>query len=116
LDETALARQYAGAAVFASIARYEPFGLAVLEAAQSGCALVLSDIPTFREFWHDAATFVPTDDPDRLAHTLTWLLGNPSSCHKLGALAAARARCFGPERMAAATWDLHAAALSRKAA
>jgi glycosyltransferase involved in cell wall biosynthesis len=31
--------------VFASAARYEPFGLAVLEAAQAGCALVLADIP-----------------------------------------------------------------------
>ena len=34
-----------------SPALYEPFGLAVLEAAQAGCALVLSDIPTFRELW-----------------------------------------------------------------
>ena len=40
-------------------ARYEPFGLAVLEAAQAGCALVLSDIPTFRELWDGAAMFVP---------------------------------------------------------
>ena len=39
-----LAREYAGATVFASMARYEPFGLAVLEAAQAGMALVLSDI------------------------------------------------------------------------
>ena len=43
-------------------ARYEPFGLAVLEAAQAGCALVLADIPTFRELWDGAAVFVPADD------------------------------------------------------
>ena len=43
-------------------ARYEPFGLAVLEAAQAGCALVLSDIPTFRELWNGAAQFVPPGD------------------------------------------------------
>ncbi len=30
-------------------ARYEPFGLSVLEAALSGCALVLGDIPSLRE-------------------------------------------------------------------
>ena len=45
-------------AVFVSPALYEPFGLAVLEAAQAGCALVLSDIPTFRELWDGVALFV----------------------------------------------------------
>ena len=53
---------YARATVFVSLARYEPFGLAVLEAARAGCALVLSDIPTFRELWDGAAIFV---DPRR---------------------------------------------------
>ena len=55
-------RSRAGSArcpIFVSAARYEPFGLAVLEAAQAGCALVLSDIPTFRELWDGAALFVP---------------------------------------------------------
>ena len=44
--------------IFVSVSRYEPFGLAVLEAAHAGCALVLSDIPTFRELWQGAASFV----------------------------------------------------------
>jgi hypothetical protein len=35
----------------------EPFGLAVLEAAQAGCPLVLSDLPGFRELWDGAALF-----------------------------------------------------------
>ena len=59
LDATAIADEYAAATVFVSLARYEPFGLAVLEAAQAGCVLVLSDIPTFRELWNGAALFVP---------------------------------------------------------
>src|SRR5205085_1796692 len=48
--------------VFASAALYEPFGLSVLEAAQAGCALVLSDIATHRELWGDAALYVPARD------------------------------------------------------
>ncbi len=52
-------RAYAQATVFASLARYEPFGLSVLEAAQAGLRLVLSDIPTFRELWDGVARFVP---------------------------------------------------------
>jgi len=54
------------AAVFASPARYEPFGLSVLEAAAAGCALVLSDIPTFRELWSGAALFFDPGDHQML--------------------------------------------------
>lgn len=77
LDETALARQYARATVFASAALYEPFGLAVLEAAQAGMALVLSDIPTFRELWDGAAIFVPHDDPQAWIQALEQALDAP---------------------------------------
>lgn len=61
LSPEEMARAYAGASVFASLARYEPFGLSVLEAALSGMRLVLSDIPSFRELWDGAATFVPDE-------------------------------------------------------
>jgi glycosyltransferase involved in cell wall biosynthesis len=81
----------ARSAVFASAARYEPFGLAVLEAAQAGCALVLSDVPTFRELWHDAAVFVPPDAPEALAAELQALLDSPERTATLGAAAQARA-------------------------
>ena len=57
LDAAGLQDMMARTAVFVSPALYEPFGLAVLEAAQAGCALVLSDIPTFRELWDGAALF-----------------------------------------------------------
>jgi glycosyltransferase involved in cell wall biosynthesis len=63
LSHSALRSRMQRAAIFVSPARYEPFGLSVLEAASAGCALVLSDIPTFRELWGGAALFVdPTDD------------------------------------------------------
>lgn len=61
LTPDALTAEYASATVFASMARYEPFGLAVLEAAQAGMALVLSDTPGFRELWDGAAIFVATE-------------------------------------------------------
>ena len=37
-------------------------GLSVLEAAQAGMRLVLSDIASFRELWEGAATFVSAAD------------------------------------------------------
>ncbi len=74
LGPAGLANELARAAVFVSVARYEPFGLAVLEAAQAGCALLLSDIPTFRELWDGAALFVDPSDATRLGGAMRALL------------------------------------------
>ncbi|WP_431270358.1 glycosyltransferase [Dankookia sp. P2] len=81
--------------VFVSAARYEPFGLAVLEAAQAGCALVLSDTTGFRELWDGAAVFVAPDDAAGFAATVESLAddaaGAPRSAfrHGSGPLASA---------------------------
>ncbi|HEX2944208.1 MAG TPA: glycosyltransferase family 4 protein, partial [Rhodopila sp.] len=115
LDEATLANWYAKAAVFTSVSRYEPFGLAVLEAAQAGCALVLSDIATFRELWDGAAVFVPVDDPVALAGALRRVLCDGDEADRLGRLAQARAARFDPRRMVASTWNVHAAVLAREA-
>ena len=77
LDEPAMAHALASHSVFASASRYEPFGLAVLEAAQAGLALVLSDIPTFRELWDGAAIFVPPGDPEAWRDALERALAAP---------------------------------------
>ena len=57
-----IARKMAEAAVFALPTRYEPFGHSVLQAALSGCALVLGDVPALRETWGDTALFAPAND------------------------------------------------------
>ena len=72
LGPGALAEAYASMSVFASMAAYEPFGLCVLEAAQAGMRLVLSDIPSFRELWDGVAIFVDGEAalPDALRAAL----------------------------------------------
>jgi glycogen synthase len=109
LSAAELAALLGGAAVYAATSRYEPFGLAPLEAALAGCALVMSDIPTFRELWEGAALFYPPGDPHSLAEILRRLLADPG---RRGALAeAARSRAldrFSPERMAAGYEELYA--------
>ena len=67
LTHAAACAALAAASIYALPARYEPFGLSALEAALSGCALVLGDIPSLREVWGDAAIFVDPDDHDALA-------------------------------------------------
>lgn len=66
----------ARAAIFASPSLYEPFGLAPLEAARAGAALVLSDIATYRELWDGAALFAPPDDPRAFAEAINALAGD----------------------------------------
>ncbi len=102
LAPDALAAEYAGATVFASMARYEPFGLAVLEAAQSGMALVLSDTPGFRELWDGAAIFVAEEAG--LLPALRHALATPEPW---AARAQARARRYTVEAMAAGTLAVH---------
>lgn len=105
LDAAALAGWMSRAAIYALPAKYEPFGLSVLEAALSGCALVLGDVPSLREIWGDTATFVPPDDPAAIARALNWLCDDDGLRRALGARARVRALTLTPERMAR---DYHA--------
>ncbi len=117
LPPAALRAMMARAAIFAAPSLYEPFGLCVLEAAQTGAPLVLADIPTFRELWGGAALFVPPCDAAAWARTLDALMADPAARAELGAAARTRAACFTQDAMVQATAALHAApARSRQAA
>ena len=94
--------------IFVSTSVYEPFGLSVLEAAQAGCALLLSDIPTFRELWHGAALFVPPRDDRSLAQAAERLLREPALRSGLGEAARQRAESFSLARMVRAMASLYA--------
>jgi glycosyltransferase involved in cell wall biosynthesis len=103
------------ASVYALPARYEPFGLSVLEAAMAGCALVLGDIPSLRENWSGAAAFVPPDDHDALAAALNRLIADDDRRHMLSQLARDRAQSFSPDRVAADYLHVYQGLLPRSA-
>jgi glycosyltransferase involved in cell wall biosynthesis len=107
LDDDAMARAMAEARIFASPALYEPFGLAVLEAAQAGLPLVLADIPSFRELWDGAAIFLPPQNAQVWGATLSELHGEPLACRRWGMKARARATTLTPERFDGAMWEIH---------
>jgi glycogen(starch) synthase len=65
------------ASIYAVTSRYEPFGLAPLEAALSGCALVANDIPSLREIWGSAAYYFESNDAQSLARAIEVLAFNP---------------------------------------
>jgi glycosyltransferase involved in cell wall biosynthesis len=107
LDEKELGRLLSARPVFVSAALYEPFGLAVLEAASAGCALVLSDIPTFRELWDEVAIFVDPRDEDGFARAIGDLAGDDFERAVIGRAARERAARYSPDAMAAQMANLY---------
>jgi glycosyltransferase involved in cell wall biosynthesis len=94
--------------VFVAPARYEPFGLSLVEAALAGCALVATGIPSFREVWGDAAIYVAGTDAPGLARALAALLDDEEERRCRAAAARARAlRCYSTAAMAGAYMDLY---------
>lgn len=98
--EAQLRMLYSRAAIFVATSRYEPLGLAILEAALSRCAIVANDMPFFREIWGDAALYFEADDADSLAYVIRRLHEQRDLCRGYGARAFQRAReCFTAQRM-----------------
>ena len=107
LPPEVLADDLGRASIYALPARYEPFGLSVLEAALSGCTLLLGDIPSLREVWGDAALFVAPDDREGLQHTLARLIQRPDLREEFAQRARERALEYSLERMAAGYLDVY---------
>jgi glycogen synthase len=107
LPQAQVARWLTRASIYALPARYEPFGLSALEAALSGCALVLGDIPSLREVWGDSAVYVDPGDSAQLGRVLRELIQAPEVRAALAARARMRARRFTARRMARAYLDAY---------
>jgi glycogen synthase len=82
----------ARARLYLSPARYDPFGLLPLQAALSGCPLLLSDIPPYRELWDGAAAFFRADDVPDLRRRWLELLEDEQLAGRLARRAWERAR------------------------
>jgi glycogen(starch) synthase len=107
LPPRAIATWLRQAGIYAFPAKYEPFGLSVLEAALSGCALVLSDIPTLRELWDGAAVFVGPEEHATIRLALEALIEDAGLRQALALRARRRALGLTPQRMARAYLDLY---------
>lgn len=107
LPRVELADWMGRASIFAHPARYEPFGLAPLEAAASGCVLVLGDIPSLREVWDDAAVYVPPADPIALAECISRLTDDLDRRTELSRRAFERSQLYDARTMAAAYHEIY---------
>jgi glycosyltransferase involved in cell wall biosynthesis len=93
--------------IFVSPAIYEPFGLSALEAAASGCALILSDIGSFRELWEGAAVFVEPSDSRALARSINGLIDDQRRRRQLQREARRRSETYSLAGMADAYRDVY---------
>jgi len=101
LGEEEMIRWLSARPVFVSTALYDPIGLSVLMAASAGCALILSDIPDFRELWDDVAVFVDPRDERGFSETIANLVGDDFERAVIGRGARERAALHSPQAMAA---------------
>ena len=81
-----------------------------------GHLLMLPDIPSLREVWGAAATYVPCRDSAALADTVNRLARDPERLRAAADAAQQRARQFSAARMAARYMDVYRTIMSRAAA
>jgi glycogen(starch) synthase len=80
LDRNKILRLFHQSEVYVCTSLYEPFGLAPLEAALCGCAVVVRKIPSLLEVWGDSALYF--QDAEELSEILTWLYEDRESLRK----------------------------------
>jgi glycogen synthase len=93
--------QLQGAGIFLHPAYYEPFGLSVLEAANSHCCLVLADIPSLRELWDGSAVFVDPRACDKWVVEVNRLCRDSGLRERYGMQARSRAAAYRGEKTVA---------------
>jgi glycosyltransferase involved in cell wall biosynthesis len=97
----------ARASIVVSPSLYEPFGLVALEAARLGSALVLADIPTYRELWDGVALFFDPRKPAELASAVNRLAHDDLLRAGLAERALSRSQAFNLEAQAGSFASLY---------
>lgn len=95
------------ASIFLHPALYEPFGLAVLEAASRTCCLVLSDIPSLRELWSGAALFVDPHDPGQWTFEINKLIRDANKRNALAQRAYSHSRKYRAKAAVSKYWNVY---------
>jgi glycosyltransferase involved in cell wall biosynthesis len=74
VEEGTLRSLYAGAAALVYPSRNEGFGIPLIDAVESGCPVLCSDIPVFREVMGRGAFFFPPGDAGALSRAMEAVL------------------------------------------
>ena len=105
LPQAELLQLFTESPIYICTSRYEPFGLAPLEAALCGCAVVANDLPSLREVWESSALYFT--DSASLSKILHKLHGDPDLLRQAQGRSQSRAKSFTREAMAQAYFNLY---------
>ncbi len=108
VSEASLPEQYGASGIFLTTSRSEGFGLSLLEAMASGCACLVSDIPTHRALVEHGVSGMVFRSQQELLAELKELLSDPEKERRLGEAAMEVARGHTWEKVAervAAAYD-----------
>ena len=103
------------ASIFLHPAMYEPFGLAVLEAARAGCCLILSDTASARELWDGVALFADARTPSEWVSLLNRIGSDTAECRKWGRAAQQHSLRYSEERFRSSYKSIYRELLDRHA-
>jgi glycosyltransferase involved in cell wall biosynthesis len=107
LDEADVRALYSAAEIAMTASEYEGFGLTVLEAMASGCAVIAPAVTSIPEVTGDAALLVPRSDAALLGDALARLLDDRDARASLAARARRRAAGFTWEETARRTRSVY---------
>jgi phosphatidylinositol alpha-mannosyltransferase len=115
LDDVAKAQQLAAAEVFvAPNTGGESFGLVLLEALASGCAVIASSLPAFHFVGGDAALYVPPKNVPAITRALATLLLDDEVRAEYQERARQRAPAFDRQQMVADYLKVYAGAVENR--
>lgn len=114
LSQTELKDWIQKAGIFVSPTKYEPFGLAILEAAEAGCALALSNIETLQEIWGEAALYFDPQDREEAQTQILKLIKNASLRKEYSEKALTRSAKYTSEKMGKAYFELYTERIHKK--
>ena len=97
LAEDDLLTMFRKSELYICTSRYEPFGLAPLEAALCGCAVLANDIPSLREVWRDGALYF--HDAASLSELLRKVHGDRDLLARAKAHSSIQAHAYTREKM-----------------
>jgi glycogen(starch) synthase len=111
LTEDNLFTTFRQSELYICTSRYEPFGLAPLEAALCGCAILANDIPSLREVWQDGALYF--NNAASLSELLRQLHGDRKQLAKAKVRSLVQARIYSREQMTSSYLTLFRQVLAR---
>ena len=113
MSHEALLSLFTESAIYICPSQYEPFGLAPLEAALCGCAVLANDLPSLREVWQDGALYF--SDAASLSRLLHLLYGDTRLLAGAQERSLSQAQKYSRDAMTSAYLGAFEAAMTRSA-